>query len=277
MKLGYYPGCSLEATAVEFGESTVALAEALGVDLVEIEDWNCCGASSGHTTDPDLGVALPARVVALAGEQGFEEVIVPCVGCFKMLKQAQYQLGRDPEKRKRIEGMLGKTFPETIRILHIPEFLARTEILEKIRAGVTSPPEGKRFVCYYGCVGFPTEIMEIPDHENPWWMDRVVEAAGGTAVDWPGKVECCGGSLSLTRADIVENLVGRLNRWAREAGADAFVTACPLCGANLDMRQTEDPLPVLYVTELVGKALGVDQAPKWMKRHLLSPAGIWKG
>jgi heterodisulfide reductase subunit B len=276
-KLGYYPGCSLEATAVEFGRSTEALMHALGVELVEIEDWNCCGASSGHATDRDLGIALPARVLALAGEQGLNEVVVPCVGCFKMLKQAQYQLGKDEKRRKRIEGILGKTFPPDVRVIHIPEVLARPEIIEKIRSGVKHPPEGKRFACYYGCVGFPPEIMEVPDPENPQWMELAVEASGGKPIDWPGKVECCGVSMALTLTEIVVERVERLHRWARLARADYFVTACPICQANLDMRQPRTdggPIPSIYITELIGSALGIEGASKWLGKHIIPVPGI---
>jgi heterodisulfide reductase subunit B len=276
IRLGYYPGCSLGATAVEFGESTVELAEALGIDLVEIQDWNCCGASSGHTTDPDLGVALPARVIALAAEQGFEEIAVPCVGCYKMLRIARKTLEEDPSRKGRIEALLGKKLPGESKISHILEVLTKPRVLEKIRAGVKHPPAGRRFACYYGCVGFPPDVMGIPDHENPQWMDQIVRTAGGVTVDWPGKVECCGGNLSLTRAEIVVELVDRLARWARAAGADAFVSACPLCQANLEMRQSgkEPALPSWYVTELVGAAMGLKGAPTWTARHLVSVGAL---
>jgi heterodisulfide reductase subunit B len=274
-KLGYYPGCSLEATGVEFGESTVAVAKALGFDLVEIEDWNCCGASSGHTTDPDLGVALPARVIALAAEQGFGEILVPCVGCYKMLRIAQRTLDGDPVRRVHIEGILGKRFPAGVKSSHVLEVLARPEVLERIRKGAVRPPSKRTFACYYGCVGFPPEDMGVPDHENPQWMDRIVRAAGGKTVDWPGKVECCGGNLSLTIAGVVVELVDRLAKWARAAGADTLVSACPLCQANLEMRQSASPaMPSVYVTELVGAALGLPEAAGWFKRHLVAVEGL---
>lgn len=271
MKLGYYPGCSLSATGKEFGESMTAVAPRLGLELVELDDWNCCGASSGHTTNELLGLSLPGRVLAIAGDLGLP-LLVPCVGCFKVLKNTQHKLLADPEKKKRVEDVIERGMDLEVEILHLVTVLALPEVLAALEKGVTRPLGGLRILPYYGCVTLPPRVMGIPSPENPQGLDAVLEVLGADHPDWPGKIECCGASLSFTRTDIVERLVDGIVRLAAAAGADALATACPLCQANLDMRQKgERPMPSAYITELIGLALGMDEYRTWFRRHVLDP------
>ncbi len=275
LKLAYYPGCSLEASSREFGESVNAVLPAIGVELVEIEDWNCCGASSGHTTDELLGISLPARILGLAAGTGLD-LLVPCVGCFKVLKKAQHAL-TDPAILAKVEGIIGMRVPKGIRVLHISEIFGMEEVQAGIRRGLKRPLRGMTVLPYYGCVTLPPRIMGIGNPENPQGLDAALEAVGAAHPDWPGKIECCGASLSFSRLDIVVRLVDRIAKLARASGGTAIATACPLCHANLDMRQTSAPAVVpAYITEIIGFALGMDEYRTWFKRHLINPAPLFE-
>ncbi len=276
MKLAYYPGCSLEASAREFGESVSAVLPRIGVEIEEIEDWNCCGASSGHTTNELLGLSLPARIMALAAGKG-KPLLVPCVGCFKVLKKTQHILRNDPAKLARVEEIVGRKVPADLRIMHLVEVFEDADVISRIRSGAKRPFRGVRILPYYGCVTLPPAIMGISSPENPGGLDAALDAAGAEHPDWPGKIECCGASLSFSRVDVVERLVDRIAMLARASGAGIVATACPLCQANLDMRQKADPKIVpVYITELIGFALGMDEYRTWFKRHVIDPAPLFE-
>jgi heterodisulfide reductase subunit B len=273
MKFSYYPGCSLHATAVEYGQSVQAAFEALDAPLVEIPDWNCCGASSAHNLNYMLSLCLPARNMAIAQEQGWA-LVVPCVGCLSRLKIADSVLRDDPARRRDIEDIVGFSYSGDLRILPPLEIVCNDVGLERVRERVQKPLEGLTVACYYGCLLVrPPEIAQFDDPEYPQSMDRLMEALGAKPVEWSWSTECCGGALSLTRRDIVEHLVTRLVDKAREAGAQMMVTACPLCQVNLEMRQSAEGegFPILYFTELMGLAFGLEGAGKWLGKHLVSP------
>lgn len=258
MELSYYPGCSLHGTGVEYDLSTRAVCEALRIELREIEDWSCCGASSAHSAGGDLALALPARNLALAAEAG-RDVVVPCAACFNRLRAAQLAVAPRVEVRSLVD------------------LLASPEVLSRIADGVRRPLEGLSAVTYYGCLLVrPAEITGAEDVEDPRGMDSVLQALGIDLRTWSYKTHCCGGGLALPRRDVVGRLVGQIIDQARRCGADCIATACPMCLLNLEARQVEghgrrDSLPVLYFTELVGLALGLEEAPSWLGRHLVDP------
>ncbi|HIQ01046.1 MAG TPA: heterodisulfide reductase subunit B, partial [Anaerolineales bacterium] len=253
MRIAYYPGCTIGTTAVEFGLSTDAVCEALGVELVELEDWNCCGASSAHSLNHELSLSLPARNVALAQEEGLD-IVAPCPACYQHVLAADRRLREDEAWRREMEGLLDFTYTGRPHTRHLLEVLSEPEVLEAIRERTTRPLAGLRVVSYYGCVLVrPPEVTGWDDPEHPMRMDRVVEALGAEPVDWSYKVDCCGASLALSRADVVIALSTRLADAAREAGADLIACACGMCQINLDTRQAlEEKVPVLYFTELMG-------------------------
>ncbi|MGQ9521113.1 MAG: CoB--CoM heterodisulfide reductase iron-sulfur subunit B family protein [Anaerolineae bacterium] len=275
MKYTYYPGCTIGTTAVEFGLSTDAVCEALGLELVELEDWNCCGASSAHSLDHELSLRLPARNVALAQEGGMD-VVTPCPACYQHTLQADRVLRENPEWRREMEAMLGFTYTGQPRIHHLLEVLTEPEVLEVIRQKVTRPLRGLRVASYYGCVLVrPPEFTGWDDPEHPTRMDRLLEVLGAEVVPWSYKVDCCGASLSLSRSEVVVSLSTRLAREAIEAGADVIACACGMCQINLDTRQAlEQKIPVLYFTELMGVALGLPQAKKWFGKHMVDPGPV---
>ncbi len=266
MRIAYMPGCSLDSTAKEYNLSTKEVAERLGVHLVELDDWNCCGASSAHSLDHDLGLLLPGRNIILAQRMGLP-VTTPCAACYNRLKRAESQL-ESMEQVKEIFGeeYQGGTEIMTLLTLFTKAFQGQEDLIVKRL-------EGLKVVTYYGCLLVrPKEVMDFHDGEHPTSMDTLLKTLGVKVKNWSYKVECCGGSLSLTRGKLLTHLVGELVSMAREAGAQAIVTACPLCQNNLELRQKKDgALPSFYFTELMGVALGGTDSKSWWKRHIIDP------
>jgi len=277
LKYSYYPGCSLEATAKEYNQSVKASAEMLGVDLVELDDWNCCGASSGHCTNPELALALPARNLAKAEKQG-NDLAVACAACFLRFKQTNHDLRADDELRQRIEQIIDAPYKAETDVRHVLDIFVRKVGLEEIERRVKKPLKGLKVAAYYGCyLVRPPKVTQLDDPENPMIMDNLLSTIGAEPVEWTHKVECCGGNLLLSRVDVVVKLCNDICRAAQEAGAAAIVTACPLCQANLELRQTIG-VPTFYFSELLAMALGADKARMngWWKRHIHNPVPALK-
>jgi heterodisulfide reductase subunit B len=239
------------------------------VDLLELPDWNCCGASSAHVTNESLALKLAARNLAIAEKQGMD-LVVPCAACYGRFKAA--------EKEPAEEG--GPAPKWNFRVLNLLEFIVGSGLSEKIQALKKRSLAGLKVVCYYGCLLVrPPKVTGARKYENPEEMDRLMELLGAESIPWSYKTDCCGGSLVLTRTDIVRRLTQKLFDKALEAGAEAIVVACPLCQSNLDSRQEEIAreagkryeLPILYFTELIGLAMGHKDTNKWFKRHFISP------
>ncbi len=278
MKVSFFPGCSLEGTAREYGESIEAVCEALNVELEELPDWTCCGASSAHSTNEFLSIALPGRNLSTAEKAG-QDLITPCAACFSRLKAAEKAIVGQPKIDVGI-SLKGET-----NIEHILEFLSRDGFAEGIEKQIKVPLKGLKVASYYGCLLVrPPQVTDAEHCEDPRSMDKLISKLGGESVFWPYKTECCGGSLVLTKVDIIHRLNGRLLDMAREAEADCIVTACPLCQANLDTRQEEIAvgkgikynIPIFYFTELVGLAFGNKEVNKWFSRHFVDPRPLLK-
>lgn len=273
MKFSYYPGCSLLGTSKEYDESTRLVCQKMEVGLRELPDWNCCGATSAHSLNPLLSIALPARNLKIAEKEGMD-LVVPCAACFNRMKIADNTLGNDSQVKQKIHDLLDYHYTGEIKIIHVLELFDKFLGFEKIKEKVTRPLTNLKVVCYYGCLLVrPGDIMNFDDPENPMIIDRLMSAIGAISLKWSYKTECCGASLSLTRDDIVKDLVTGIIEMAREAGADAIVVACPMCGQNLEMRQKVN-LPVFYFTELLGLALGVEECEKWFGKHLIDVHGL---
>jgi len=273
--VSYYPGCSLEGTAHEYDESVRAVCQALDIELAELEDWTCCGASSAHSLDDYLSVALPARNLAIAARKGLD-LVVPCAACYQRFKVAQKRL---------VEGEVAIEIPyeDGIKVKHLLDFLCEEPIKGRIKAKVVKPLAGLKAVSYYGCLTVrPPKAIGAVDYEDPKGMDEVLTLLGAQSRPWSYKTDCCGGSLALARTDVVRHLTNRLFRMAREAGAECLVTACPMCQANLDTRQRETAaefkedyyLPIFYITELIGLAFGHPDATRWWKAHFVDPTEL---
>lgn len=276
MRIGYYPGCSLPGTAREYDESVRALAPALGIELVEVPDWNCCGATAAHNLNHELSLALPARILAIAEREGLDEILVPCAACFSRLAGTRAELTGDSALKKRIEESIGMPYSGKSVPVNILDVLSRIPA-EEIESKITNPFNFKT-ASYYGCLlSRPKEIVKIERHEDPLVMESILEAAGATAIDWAFKVECCGAGFSVSRTDIVAKLSSRIVNDAVNRGAEAIIVACPMCHSNLDMRRPEIEkaagkkfgIPVLYITQAIGLALGLDFRKLGLHRHLV--------
>lgn len=282
MKVSYYPGCSLEGTAADYADSIAAVAPLLGVELEELEDWNCCGASAAHSLSHQVALDLPARNLALAWRRGLD-VVVPCALCFNRLKAAEKELLAHPELLARYPKPRG-------RIWDLLDYLAQPAILKKLREKIKRPLRGLRLVGYYGCLSSrPPAITDKKDYENPQEMERLLEVLGAEPLDWSYKTDCCGAGHALARPDLIDTLVQRLYDRALAAGAEAFVVSCQMCQANLDLSQERISkktgkdyyLPVFYFTELIGLAVGHPETGSWLARHLVDPRpllaqrGLW--
>lgn len=272
--MGYFPGCSLHATAREFDESLRAVAPLLDLELAEIDDWACCGATSAHATNHLLSIALPARTLALAEAQQHKQVLAPCAACYSRLATARHELANDAGLAQRVGDVLQRPFANTVAVSSMAQVLH--ELVPTIKSRVKVPLQQLRVACYYGCLLVrPPHLCVGDDAEQPCALEDIVAATGATAVRWNKRLDCCGGGFSLSRTDSVIRLSRAIIDDAATAGADALVVACPMCQSNLDLRQramgrATGPLPVLFVTQLVGLALGVVASSLGLERHFVS-------
>jgi heterodisulfide reductase subunit B len=275
MRLGYYPGCSLHATAKEFDLSTRAVCNALGLELVEIEDWNCCGATAAHAISDELAVGLAGRNLALAAQQGLDSVLAPCAACFGRLKHAAKALGSGEAD---LPAGLDARAAAGVRVHNILDALLNLAGLERIREKSVTPIAGLHPAAYYGCLLVrPPEIAEFDDPENPTSMEQILGAAGAQPAEWYHKLECCGASLAVTNTPSAVRLVADILSHAKAAGADCVAVACPMCQTNLDTRQAaaaarlseELDLPIVYITELLGLAFGIAPRKLGLGRHIV--------
>ncbi len=285
-RYAFYPGCTLHSTGVEFGVSSELVCQALDLEMVEIPDWNCCGASSAHSMDPALFLALPARNLAQAQKVGLDDMAIPCAACYSRLAAADLALQQDGAFRARMESVLDFEYEGRVRPRSLLDILANDLSREALTARVKAPLEGLKVAAYYGCLLIrpPKYTGRWDDPEHPQTMDHIIELMGAEAMPWSYGVDCCGGSLTLNRSDVVVHLVDRLAIAAHEAGADALVTACPMCMANVDGRQLYrggpplprppkpgyEPLPIFYFTELMALAYGLS-LKKVLGKHLVNP------
>lgn len=278
MKVSYYPGCSLHSTGLEYDESTQEVCRILDIELDELSDWNCCGAGSAHCTDEALSIELPVRNLVKAEEAGLD-LVIPCAACFNRFKVAEKHI------REGKEPTIDTPYQGKVPIKHLLDFLSEEENLKLIKEKIEKPLNGLKVACYYGClITRPPKVTDAKHHENPQVMDELLSLLGAEISPWSYKTDCCGGSLMLSRPDIVAELSGKLIQMAEEAGANCIATACPLCQANLDTKQgviskdleREIHFPTFYFTELLGLALGYEKADKWFRRHVVDPRDLLK-
>jgi len=265
-RYAYFPGCSLEKMARGYHLSTVETAKALGVDLRELEDWNCCGATAYFHIDEILAYALCARNLALA-EQEKLDVVAPCSGCFKNMYATREHLKKDPDLAEHINEALQEDhlrFKGTSRVRHLLDVFVRDVGLERIRKAVSRPLTGLRVAAYYGCqIVRPRKGEE--DVERPGYFEDLIRALGAEPVEFLLKLRCCGGSLVVTHRKAALTMVHQLLLNASTQKADVMVTACPLCQTNLECYQgevnqefgTDLKVPILYFPQLMGLAFGI--------------------
>jgi heterodisulfide reductase subunit B len=282
LKYAYYPGCSLHASAAEYDTSWKAVCERLDIQLVEMEDWSCCGTVHASSVDRLLAMALAARNLSIAEETGLE-VAVPCSGCYKNLRTTNEELKEDADLRKRINGSLQtRSFKGVTAVKH-PLYILLDDVGLDGLPELPRPLHGLKVAPYYGCVlTRPAAKQPVDDAEDPQGLDRLLEALGAEVVPYPAKTKCCGGAVLLSHTDVSVDLTGQLLMQAKEAEAECIAVACPMCQMALDAYQsqverqlgTKLALPVLYFTQLLGLALGVDRGRLGLGRLVVSPANV---
>ena len=285
MKVGYYPGCSLEATAKPYDMSVREVCLRLEIELEDIPSWSCCGSSPALKMDALLSASLGAHNLALAQNLPTSQVVVPCPFCFRRLLSAKEELAENQAVKAKVESAIEAELEDRLDVYNILGFLRHGVGLEAIRENVRQSLSGLKVLTYYGCyLVKPAGVTHYDDPENPVSMDEVLETLGAEVLSWDFKTECCGASLAVSKTDTVCELTGRLIREAVWRGADALVVACQLCQANLDMRQkdigrkdkTPYALPVIYFTQLMGLAFGITYKALGLNHHLVSPGKLLK-
>ena len=277
MRYSYFPGCTMTSTGVEYGLSLNFLAEKIGLELDEIPDWNCCGATAGHALNPNLALALPARNLALAEKEGLGlDIAVPCAACYSRMKHAIHAARGSEEKRKSIEEIIEMPYKAENDAVSLLEVFSREEAMTNIKERVIKPLNGLKIACYYGCLLVrPKEITGFDDEENPMSMERILTLVGAKPIDWAFKTECCGGSHQVDAPKAARPLIYNIFKNAKANGAEAIATACPLCMMNLDMREKElnktmeeeFDIPVYYFTELLAIAMGAKPRTIGLQKH----------
>ena len=286
MEIAYYPGCSLHASSQLYDIQCKLVFRNLGMELKEIEDWNCCGATAASKTDDFLAIALPARNLGLAAATGLPEIIIPCSSCYSRTLISQKTLAADPALKDAINAELGHKIEGSIKVSSILEAL-----LAKVKSGELAKQavkklEGLKPACYYGCLltRFPIDVAVPDDVENPQGMETVCKALGAEPVDWSYKTDCCGASSSISDAEQSLLLMSRILRDAVDRGANCIVATCPLCQFNVDAYQDQvgkrygikKRLPVYFITELIGLSMGIDPLEMQVDRHIVDAMGLLK-
>jgi heterodisulfide reductase subunit B len=286
MQIAYYPGCTLHASSAFYDNQCKRVLKQLGLELKEIEDWNCCGATSASKTDDFLAVALPARNLGIADASGLLEMLIPCSSCYSRTLVSQKILCEDPELKNKINTELSKKFEGKIRISSILDILVPRANSGVIAEKLAKNLKGFKPACYYGCLltRFPRDIQISDNVENPQGMETVCKSLRAEPVDWSYKTDCCGASAAINDADTSLLLMSRIIKDALARGANCFVTTCPMCQMNIDAYQDQvsesygiqERLPVFFITELLGLAMGFTPEEMQIDKHFVDSLELLK-
>lgn len=265
MTFSYYPGCSNHGSSADYERSTRSVCQKLGIKLLEIPGWNCCGSTPAHAVDTELSAALCVRNLDLAAQNKAESLVTTCPSCLSNLRHAAHRM-EDATFRARVNELLdnpaAENLPEATSFMQI---IPQAVSMDELKAKVAKPLTGLKVACYYGCLmSRPAEIMNFGDPENPTLMEELLTACGADVLDYPLKTVCCGASFGIPERRMTAKNSGKILEVATDMGADVVAVACPLCQMNLDLRQKQAmkeaqrhfKMPVLYFTQLMGIALG---------------------
>ncbi|MCR4427775.1 MAG: CoB--CoM heterodisulfide reductase iron-sulfur subunit B family protein [Caldiserica bacterium] len=291
IRMPYYPGCTLKTKARDFDASTRAVFEELGVSLVELPRWNCCGAVYSLVSDDLLRQVAPitnlirTQEVVEKGEVDDPRLVVSCAMCFNVLKRANARLKGNPEDLKKVNDFLyleAQPYLGKVEIIHALQLL-REISFEKIKEKVKKPLKGLKVSPYYGCNLLRPKDVSIDDPENPSILEDLVESLGAEVASNPRRMRCCGSYQTVTETGLVSDLVYDILKGASMGGADIVITACPLCAFNLDYRQKEAKenhsdhkfIPAVYYSELLSIALGKGNG--FTDEHFVAPQPVLAG
>ncbi len=273
MDFSYFPGCSLATTCAESNQSLMQAARALGFNLIELPDWNCCGSSSAQTMCKSLSLGMAARNLSLA--PAGRPLVAMCPRCLHYLRSAQACLKANPDTRRELEERFDRPINVEVEIIHFLEVLVRYG-LDRLAANAKRSLKGLRFVPYYGCTLFRPPRLEKQRYFQGE-MENVLKALGAEPVPNALTYRCCGSFLSATDPEIVSPLVNEIINSAAKAGADCLVTACAMCQLNLEIRNTRKTrIPIFHFSEILALALGAEDYEKWLIRHIVDPRPVIK-
>lgn len=286
MSVPYFPGCTLYTKAKGLDSSTRASLAALGLELAELPEWTCCGTVFPLAQDNYMGMVAAARILANAAKQEDGRLVTVCSFCYNVLKRVNYAVKNNEEARQKLNTYLEEDYQGETQLVH-PLELVRDEVgFEALRGKVNTKLKGLKVACYYGCMlTRPAAEMNFGAAENPTVMDEMVEALGAEPVEFPYKTKCCGSYQLLKTYELVVNRVKEILEAAKNSGAQAIITSCPLCQFNLDWIQEKmareesgfETLPVLYFTQLLGLALDVAEETLGFDQHYVDPKPLVQG
>jgi heterodisulfide reductase subunit B len=283
MRYAYYPGCSLEATGKPYEDSVSAVAKTLDIELVELEDWNCCGATAYMSINEVLGFSLSARNLCQAKKIS-DTLVTACSACYTNLRKTEAYLADFPEIKSKVDTSLaeaGLRYEGGIATKHFLQTIVEDVGLEKIKSRVKKPLTGLLVAPYYGCqIARPYGIED--DADNPTMMDKLLTTLGATPTYYPMKTVCCGGSLMGIQKDVALRLCRNILLCAQQYGAQCVAVTCPLCQMNLDAFQTSINkkygttfnLPIVYFTQLMGMAFGLDSKSLGLNQCIVPAAKV---
>jgi heterodisulfide reductase subunit B len=279
----YFPGCCMYEDSRAYGTSAQAVAKVLDTEFIELEDWNCCGSTPYTVVDELSAFCCCARNLALAEKRGLD-LVAACSDCYLILNRTNQHFQEYPEIRGKISEALaagGLEYHGTIKVRHIVDVFANDISHDEIASKVKVDLSGLKVAPYYGCqVVRPTPSFDDP--ENPHSLERIIESLGAQAISYPLKTRCCGGSLILSEQDIALGLIRKLLDNAASNGADCLATVCPFCHLNLDAYQstvnkkfkTNFSLPILFFTQLMGIAFGIDSKDLGLQENIVPPEKV---
>jgi heterodisulfide reductase subunit B2 len=279
MNIGYYPGCALHGSSNDYEQSLRACLGALDVQLDEMKDWICCGATAAHSLNHKLSLALPARNLAVAERDGFKELFAPCPLCSMQLMKAKKAVA-DEGVRKELSEIVEADVRGESEVLNLIQLFEKIGV-DRLKSAVKAPLKSITAACYYGCLlTRPPDVVHFDDFEQPSSMETLLAALGAKTVEWNYKTECCGAGMTMSNEDIVLELAHKILSNAAEHGASCLVVACPMCHVNLDMKQAAVErrfgkklgMVVYYLSDLVGLALGLSAEQLGINRHFVTQA-----
>ena len=281
-KIAYYKGCLASLSAKELDVSTQALAPKVGLELVELDAVTCCGAGDIHEAEPDYYLHLNARILAYAEATGCETLMTVCNVCTLNLRQANFELQHDDALRERVNDNLESVgvprYSGGVDVRHFLWLVAEGDGYELLKQTAHRGLKGLKIAPFYGCqILRPSKILGFEDPDRPWSLERIIEACGGEAIDYPAKIKCCGFPIIQAREETALGELIQPIEQAREAGADAIVTPCPLCHLSLDAWQSklkattgkDFQMPILHLSQLIGVAAGLEDSELRFKRHVV--------
>ncbi len=283
MNFGYYPGCALHGSSFDYEKSVRACMAKLGVQLQELDDWICCGATAAHNLNKKLGTALPARNLAIAERDGLPNIFAPCPMCSMELIKVAGELRDSQPLQREMSEIVEQTVTGRIEVINLIQVFQQIG-MDKIVEKAVKKLDCFKPACYYGCLlTRPPKELRFDDFEQPGSMENVLRALGASPVDdWNYKTECCGAGLTLADDDVITNLCHKILDNAVRHGADCMVVACPMCHMNLDLKQAavekrygvKYDMPVYYLSDLVGLALGIPAKELCMDKHFVKTATV---